>query len=69
MHPKFTRMRNKTIEGSEKSKKNERYVQKIYDTKMTDLPICYRLLLLGANCSTNGLLEWWGSEGMNMGME
>ena len=41
MHPKFTRMIYKTIEGSEKSKKNERYVQKIYDTKMKDLPITF----------------------------
>ena len=41
MHPKFTRMIYKTIEGSEKSKKNERYVQKSYDTKMKDLPITF----------------------------
>ena len=29
----FTRMRNETIEGSGKSKKNKTYVQKIYNTK------------------------------------
>ena len=41
MHLKFTRMRNETIESSQKSKKNERYAQKIYGTEMKDLPITF----------------------------
>jgi hypothetical protein len=41
MHPKFTRMRNETIESSGKSKKNERYGQKFYGTKMKDLSITF----------------------------
>ena len=34
-------MRNETIESSEKSKKNERYAQKNYSTKIKDLPITF----------------------------
>ena len=41
IHPKFTRMRNETIESSEKSKKKERYAQKNYGTKIKDLPITF----------------------------